>query len=111
MAATPVIVNRGAAGDLFSRIVDITLDAAYPAGGYALTPQQLGFGANGTILFVDAGTVSKATGWLVGWNYSTGKLQVFDGSGAASTAMSEVGANTVLTGVVVRCQCYGKGQG
>jgi hypothetical protein len=111
MAATPAIVNRGAAGDLFSRIVDVTLDGSYPAGGYALTPQQLGFGLNGQILFVDAGTVSKTGGWLVGWDYTNGKLQVFDGSGAASAAMHEAGAGTVLTTVVVRLQVFGKGQG
>jgi len=111
MAATPVIVNRGAAGDLFSRIVDVTLDSNYPAGGYPLTPQQLGFGLNGSIQFVDAGTVSKAGGWLVGWDYTNGKLQVFDGSGAASAVMHEIAAATSLAGVVVRLQVFGKGQG
>jgi len=111
MAATPVIVNRGAAGDLFTRIVDITLDSSYPAGGYALTPQQLGFGANGTVWFLDANTVSKTGGWLVGYDYTNNKLQVFDGSGAASSAMHEIGAGTSLAGVVVRVLAFGKGQG
>lgn len=110
MAATPVIVDRGAAGDLFFRVVDVTLDGSYPAGGYALTPQQLGFGLNGTIYAV-LGAFSKTAGWLVGWDFTNGKLQVFDGSGATSVAMHEAAAATVLTTVVARLVVMGKGQG
>jgi hypothetical protein len=110
MAASAAIVDRGAAGDLFTRIVDITLDGSYPAGGYPLTAQQLGLGTNGVILFVD-GTGSKTGGWIVAWDYTNGKLQVFDGSGAANVAMHEVAAATVLTGVVARLLVWGKGQG
>ena len=109
MAATPTIVDRGAAGDLAFRIVDVLLDASYPAGGYALTPQQLGFGANGTVYFVDA-SVSKTAGWMVGWDYTNGKLQVFDGSGAANVAMHEVSGSN-LSAVTVRVLAYGKGHG
>jgi hypothetical protein len=110
MAATTAIVRRGASGDLFERLVDVTLDNSYPAGGYPLTAQQLGFGLNGQIIFVDAPT-SKTGGWEAGWDYTNGKLQVFDSSGAASSAMHEVAAATVLTGVVVRMLCRGIGQG
>jgi hypothetical protein len=111
MAASPAIIKRGAAGDMFFRIVDVTLDANYPAGGYALTPAQLGLGASGVIYMVDPCTVSKTTGWLVGWDYTNGKLQVFDGSGAVNAAMNQVAGGTVLTGVVVRCFVMGFGQG
>lgn len=111
MAASAAIVKRGAAGDMFFRIVDVTLDAAYPSGGYPLTPAQLGLGASGIPYMVDAATVSKTGGWLVGWDYTNGKLQVFDGSGAASAVMHEVAANTVLTGVVARLFVMGFGQG
>jgi hypothetical protein len=93
------------------RLVDVTLDGNYPAGGYPLTPLQFGLGTNGVVWFVDVGTVSKTGGWLAGWDYTNNKLQVFDGSGAASTAMHEVAAATVLTGVVVRCFVLGFGQG
>lgn len=110
MAATAAIIKRGASGDLFERIVDVTLDASYPAGGYALTPQQLGFGLNGSIVLV-TGATSKTAGWSAGWDYTNGKLQIFDGSGAASSAEHEVAAATVLTGVVVRLHCKGVGQG
>lgn len=110
MAASPSIVDRGAAGDLAFRVVDVTLDASYPAGGYALTPRDLGFGANGVIFGV-FGSGSKTAGWMVGWDYTNNKLQVFDGSGAANVAMHEVAAATVLTGVVVRLLAFGKGHG
>jgi hypothetical protein len=111
MAASPSIVDRGAAGDLFFRVVDVTLDASYPALGYALTPQQLGFGANG-VIFAVHGSVSKdGFSWGVGWDYTNNKLRVFDGSGAANAANHEVAAATVLTGVVVRLLVFGKGQG
>lgn len=110
MAATPTIVRRGAAGDLFERIVDVALDNSYPAGGYALTPQQLGFGLNGSIVLVD-GIASKTGGWEAAWDYTNGKLQVFDSSGAVNAAMHEVAAATNLTGVVVRLLVKGIGQG
>jgi hypothetical protein len=96
---------------MFFRIVDVTLDGSYPAGGYPLTPAQLGLGASGQVFMVDPCTVSKTTGWLVGWDYTNAKLQVFDGSGAANAAMNQVAAATVLTGVVVRLFVMGFGQG
>jgi|SRR5215471_7645119 len=110
MAATAAIIDRGAAGDLFFRVVDVTFDGSYPGGGYALTPQQLGLGLNGTIFGV-FGNTSKTAGWMVGWDYTNSKLQVFDGSGATSVAMHEAAAATVLTGVVARVFVLGKGQG
>jgi hypothetical protein len=110
MAATSVIVDRGAAGDLFFRVVDVTFDGSYPAGGYALTPQQMGLGTNG-VVFLVLGAISKTAGWLLGWDYTNNKLQVFDGSGVASAAQHEVAAATSLTGVVARIFVMGKGQG
>jgi hypothetical protein len=110
MAASASVVDRGAAGDLFFRVVDITLDGSYPGGGYPVAAKDLGFGTNGVILHVD-GAMSKTGGWSVAWDYTNGKLQVFDGSGAANVAAHEVAAATVLTGVVARLMVWGKGQG
>jgi len=110
MAATPTIVDRGAAGDLFFRVVDVLLDGSYPANGYPLTPAQLGFGANGVIFGV-FGTSDKTGLWAAGWDYTNSKLRVWDGSAAANLAMHEVAAATVLTGVTVRLLVFGKGQG
>jgi hypothetical protein len=111
MAASVTIIDRGAAGDLFLRVVDVTLDSSYPAGGYAISPQNMGFGLNGRLIAIDPGTMSKTGGWLVGWDHTNAKLQIFDSSGAANAVSHEVIATTVLTGVVVRMTCWGQGQG
>jgi len=110
MAATAQIVDRGSAGDLNFRVVDVTLDGNYPAGGYPLAPKDLGFGLNGLIYLVDS-AMSKTGGWTLGWDYTAGKLQVFDASGAANAAGHEAAAATVLTGVVARIFAMGKGHG
>jgi hypothetical protein len=110
MAASASIVDRGAAGDLFFRVVDVTLDGNYPGGGYPLAAKDLGFGTNGVIMHV-GGEMSKTGGWSVAWDYTNGKLQVFDGSGAANAAAHEAAAATVLTGVVARLMVWGKGIG
>jgi len=110
MAASASVVSRGAAGELFFRLVDVTLDGSYPTGGYPLVPKEIGFGTNGVTSHVD-GAMSKSGGWSVGYDHATGKLQVFDGSGAANVAGHEVAAATVLTGVVARLMIWGKGQG
>jgi hypothetical protein len=110
VAAVATVVDRGAAGDLFFRLVDVTLDASYPAGGYPLAAKDLGFGTNGAVFFVDS-PMSKTGGWLIGWDYTNGKLQVFDSSGAAGAATVQLTGGQSLTGVVVRLFCMGKGQG
>jgi hypothetical protein len=111
VAASAAVIKRGAAGDLFFRVVDVTLDGSYPTGGYPLAAKDLGFGTNGQIFMVDPGTFSKTGGWMTGWDYTNNKLQVFDSSGAASAVAHEVAAATVLTGVVVRLLAFGQGQG
>jgi hypothetical protein len=109
MALTYSIKDRSAFGDLFARIVDITFDAAYAAGGYALDPLQCGFGKNGTILHVDVGV---AGGFFPEYIPSTGRLAVRDASGAAGAASPEVANNAAgISGVVCRCKILGKGQG
>jgi len=109
MAATTTIVRRGASGD--ERIVDVTLDSSYPAGGYPLASKDLGFGGSGRIDFVSAGGASKTGGWEAAWDYTNSKLQIFDSSGAAAAVMHECTAGTSLAGVVVRLSVKGSGQG
>jgi hypothetical protein len=111
MAATTTVVKRGAAGDLFFRVVDVLLDGSYPAGGYPIAPKDLGFGTNGQIVLVN-GDYSKTGGWgPASWDYTNNKLQVFDASGVASAVNHEVAPATVLTGVSVRLLVWGYGQG
>jgi len=111
MALTYSVVRRGSIGDLNYRIVDVTLDAAYAAGGYALSPQQMGFGSNGSILFVLI-SGGGADGFLTEWDETNTRLKVRDSSGGVGAATPEV-ANALagLNGVKVRVFALGVGHG
>lgn len=103
------IVGRGTFGDLFVRVVDVTLDNTYPAGGWPLSAQSLGFGANGVILGVIP--FSDGTGRFVSWDRAANKLMVRDASGAANAASPEITTVAQMNAVVIRCLVLGKGQG
>jgi hypothetical protein len=104
------ILNRGAAGDLFFRVVDITLDNAYPAGGWPLTAQALGFGLNGVVLgVIPMGGAEQ--GRILEWDQAANKLVVRDSSGAANVATPEITTATQMNAFVVRVLAFGKGQG
>jgi hypothetical protein len=108
MALAYNVRNRGAFGDLSTRVVDITFDAAYAAGGYTLDTRQCGFGANGTILQAVGGN----GGFFADLSPSTGKLLIRDASGAAGAVSPEVPNNAAaLNTVVMRLLLLGKGQG
>jgi len=103
------IVERGSAGPLFFRVVDLTLDNAYAAGGYAITPAQLGFGANGVIYGVQSGV---AGGFLTEWDQANKKLKCRDVSGGVGAVTPECANNlAALNGIVARVLAWGKGQG
>ena len=109
MAVGYVIRRRGSVGDMNYRVVDITYDANYAAGGYLLDTKQCGFGTNGQIIHVNGGV---GGGFLTEYAPSTGKLLVRDASGAAGTATPEVANNlAALSGVVARLMLFGIGQG
>ena len=109
MALTYSVKKRLQAGELSIRIVDVTLDNAYLAGGYALSAQQLGFGLNGKIHFVLA---SARGGFFFDWDHTNSKLMVRDATGAAGAASPEVGnANANINALVVRLMVFGDGQG
>jgi len=103
------IVDRGAAGDLFFRVVDVTCDNSYPAGGWAITPAQLGFGANGVVYQVQ--TPGVKDGFFLEYDSSTAKLKVRDASGAANTLSPEITTVTLMNNKVIRLIAWGKGQG
>jgi len=109
MALSSSIVDRGAFGDLFFRVVDITLDNAYAAGGWQLTAALLGFGTNGVVYGVIP--FSDATGRFVSWDRTANKLMVRDASGAANAASPEITTLTQMNGVILRVLAFGKGQG
>lgn len=109
MALSYNIVERGAFGQMFVRIVDITMDNSYPSGGWLLDPQALGFGKNGVILAVVP--FNDISGRFPFYNVATGKLMIRDASGAANAATPEITTVAQMNTIVLRCLVYGKGQG
>ena len=111
MALTYSIKRRGSVGDLNYRIVDITLGVGdYLAGGYVLSPQQMGFGSNGTVFFVVSPGVRG--GYLFEWDQVNSKLMIRDSSGAVGVADPETAnALAALNGLVVRLLAFGIGHG
>jgi hypothetical protein len=108
MAATVALKLRDPDAVRFSRIVDITLDNAYPTGGYPFTPAQLGFGAGGTI---DAFVLLQPVvdGYFGQWDMANSKLKFYQCAGAGAPG-TELGASAaVLNGKVVRALIYGAG--
>jgi hypothetical protein len=103
------IVDRGAAGDLFYRVVDITMDNNYPAGGWPIAPKDVGLGNNGVIFFVHA--MGMISGRGMEWDQTNKKLMVRDFSGAANAATPEITTVAQMAGIVARVIAWGKGQG
>lgn len=71
MGATVVVKKRTKFNNLYAVIVDITLDSSYPAGGEAITPQQLG------LTTIDFVLPSPAAGYLPEFDHTTKKLKMF----------------------------------
>jgi len=91
------------------RVVDVTLDNAYAAGGYTLDPQKLGFGLNGR---VHVAICSPVSGFVLEYAPATSKLFVRDHSGAAGAVAPEVPNNAAaLSGLVTRVLAFGDGHG
>lgn len=89
-------------GDRVMVVTDFTADSSYPTGGYALSPATFGLDS---IDYVDIQFNPVAAAGLGGYNYATGKLQLF-------TALSgtEVTNTTDVHTVTGRLQVQGKGR-
>jgi hypothetical protein len=110
MALTYSIIGRGSIGNLGIRVVDITLDNAYAAGGWALTAKDLGFGTNGQVLgVIPMGGAEQ--GRILEWDQANNKLLVRDASGAANAASPEITTLTQMNGFVCRVVVLGIGSG
>lgn len=90
-------------GNMKSIFVDVTGDASYPTGGYAITPQNLGFN---TIIYCASGTISPQ-GYVPCWNQSTQKLQFFTSNGAGPAALAEVPNTTNISTATARLMFWG----
>lgn len=107
MTMTVAIKARGTMGDMFSKVVDFTLDNSYPTGGWPVLAQACGFGTNGTILYVDI--TSAKLGYLLEYDHVANKIKAYV-TGASGAQMTELGAaSAALNGVVARAVVFGKG--
>jgi len=97
MAATVTTVKSFVTGDRRVSIVNVTGDASYATGGYALTNQQIGGDLETDLVIPTTAT----TGHTAAWNASTGKLMFFAGG-------TEVTNATNVSTVTVPVLVYGK---
>lgn len=87
--------------------VDITLDALYVAGGWAITATNVGFPTNGTLYHVLPSGVRS--GYVLEWDHVNSKLKAYESS-ADNAALTEMTTDTTaLEDVVVRCLVIGYG--
>lgn len=119
MALTSTVLRRigvrgSALGGSRINIVQFILDTDYPDGGYPVTAALAGFD-NGVVAVIPMGlahatpTTSADTAYLVSFDASEKKLQVFDsGGGAATNPPGEVAdGENAITNLVVDCLCIG----
>jgi hypothetical protein len=113
MSISTSIVRRETLGGTSFRLVDVTLDNSYPSpGGWAVTPQQLGFGVNGRILMVWADAIQD--GYLIMWDEAASKIKVFQGdntNAAAAPGVELTNASAVMNNKVLRLCAFGDGHG
>lgn len=110
MAIVASIVKTGVPGDLAYHIVDLTLDAAYPAGGYAITPATFGLSSIDFLHVSGArGSAGGATAGLVWeWDHVNSKLKAYRAPAAINLELLEAANTMVSTATVLRCLVIGR---
>ena len=98
MAATITQVSRTAVGDQVVIVTDVTADGSYVAGGYSVTPAQLGF-ADLTGAVIDS--QATAAGGAAAYDAANSKMKIFTAGAEAGGAVAGVTANGVVHRVTV----------
>lgn len=88
MAATIVANKRTKMLAVYAVIADVTGDASYPTGGYAITPAIFGLTTFDFVL------VPSAKGYGANYNDATGKIVVYASAGTEVTAATNLSAVT-----------------
>ena len=110
MALTIGTQKRYSIGGRYQTVTAITADTSYPAGGYPLTPTQLGLplGIIDDVHVMDAG-VTAAGAVNLQYDVANQKLMAFSG-GSTSTLQPEVTATTDIHTALVNCSIVATGK-
>lgn len=100
MAIAISVKKQSKLGTLHANIADITLDNAYPTGGYAISPAVIGMDS------IDVMVISASVGYLFDYDHVNGKLKVFV-TGALNAALNQVANGTNLSTVSLRVAVIG----
>jgi hypothetical protein len=79
-------------------VVDITADAAYPAGGWPLSNTSMGVLSTPDAINAE---VRTAQGFLPEWDQANNKLKMWK-SAAGATAFTEAASADITTSVIIR---------
>jgi hypothetical protein len=120
MAATATFTGDDISqfGNIPVRFANLTLDASYPAGGYAINGGLFGGASTGGgqasnngLRGLDViGSNTAAGGYVYSYNSQTGKMQVFWTGAVVSTQLAEVTAATNLSTTVINVIAYLAGE-
>ena len=95
-SATRLPIKRYATGGYRFHLVNITFDALYAAGGYAIAASDVGLARN-----IAALLPGGVAGFVPVWNAATGKLLIYVTGSGSGALLSEAGTNQAnLTGLV-----------
>lgn len=87
-------------------VADITLDASYGVGGYAVVPNSIGFAEVWSVSFSQKAPLDNS--YVYAWDFANNKVVVFEQSDADNNVpLSEVEASADLSAVTVRATFYG----
>jgi hypothetical protein len=110
MAISTAIVRHSVPGDVAQVVADITCDAAYPAGGYAITPATFGLSSIDFVHVSGArGSAGGATLGLVWeWDHVNSKLKAYRTGSAVNNELLETDNAKVSTATVLRVCVWGR---
>jgi hypothetical protein len=89
--------------DMRKNVVDVTLDAAYPANGYVLTAAGLGMLSVDSVVPVVSTTEAITPQYIA----ASGKLKLLKTGAATSGVLLEIANTDVTTSTKVRCDVTG----
>jgi hypothetical protein len=89
LAFTRTDINIKIAGGRRFRVVEVTTDGAYAAGGYAITAANLGLEGAIELVIPGGGT----GGFVPGWDHANKKLKFYKTGSALSGELAECAAN------------------